>query len=139
MKICRHCKQDKSYDEYYRSPATKDGRSGICKVCHREKYNAAYLITWKKKRQRLRKWLRDYKADKECADCGGRFHPVAMQFDHLPGFEKKGTIGHMVTCSQNALEEELKKCELVCANCHAIRTYERNKKKHPHQDWDLEY
>lgn len=28
------------------------------------------------------------------------------------------------------ISEEIKKCEIVCANCHAIRTHERRNKQH---------
>ena len=54
------------------------------------------------------------------------FHPVAMQWDHLPGQPKRGAVGILVrNLSRERILEEMAKCELVCANCHAVRTYER--------------
>ena len=49
-----------------------------------------------------------------------------MQWDHLPGFEKRANVADLVKRSlKKQAEEEIKKCELVCANCHAIRTHNR--------------
>lgn len=60
--------------------------------------------------------------DVPCADCGGKFHPVCMQFDHI-GEGKNGCVSRMN--SYKSMIEEAEKCEVVCANCHAIRTWER--------------
>jgi hypothetical protein len=66
------------------------------------------------------------KTGKTCTDCGGTFPPEVMQWDHLPGTIKLGEISDkMRQCSPKLIFEELAKCELVCANCHAIRTYRR--------------
>jgi hypothetical protein len=49
-----------------------------------------------------------------------------MQWDHRPGVEKLGDVsvdfwGH----SREEILTEIAKCDLVCANCHTIRTFER--------------
>src|SRR4051812_23935117 len=50
----------------------------------------------------------------------------AMEWDHLPGTIKLGAISNKIrTWSRKLIFEELAKCELVCANCDAIRTYRR--------------
>lgn len=61
-----------------------------------------------------------------CTDCGSTFHPAAMQWDHI-GTDKVSAIAEMVKdgYGRTAIRAEIKKCQLVCANCHAIRTYER--------------
>jgi hypothetical protein len=71
------------------------------------------------------RFVRDLK-DYPCTDCGGRFPAVAMDFDHLPGCVKLFTIGRN-TCKHSLynIMEEIKKCELVCANCHRVRTFDR--------------
>lgn len=51
-----------------------------------------------------------------------------MQFDHVPGRGPKLlnlNYGAVVTKGIKTLEEEIAKCDLVCANCHATRTWER--------------
>lgn len=62
-----------------------------------------------------------------CTDCGGHFHTEAMEFDHI-GVDKTFEISTAVSqgrVSVATLEAELEKCEVVCANCHRVRTYER--------------
>lgn len=52
-----------------------------------------------------------------------------MQWDHLPGFEKIGDIsgGSWAGRTEDAILNEIAKCELVCTNCHTIRTFQRNR------------
>ena len=49
-----------------------------------------------------------------------------MQFDHVSG-DKLFNIGDAANRGLSLLriQEEMDKCEIVCANCHAIRTYNR--------------
>lgn len=61
-----------------------------------------------------------------CEDCGGKFHSEAMDFDHVRG-EKLFNIS-TGACSAMALIvllAEMAKCEIVCANCHRVRTWRR--------------
>lgn len=62
--------------------------------------------------------------DVPCADCGLRYPPYIMQFDHVRG-EKEFNIGRGTSSgvSQERLDAEIAKCDIVCANCHAERTY----------------
>jgi hypothetical protein len=66
-----------------------------------------------------------YKVSKGCVDCGYNLNPHALEFDHLPGYEKTQTVASLMYRSWERIWEEITKCEVVCANCHAIRTYER--------------
>lgn len=65
--------------------------------------------------------------NKPCTDCGISYPSYVMDFDHLPQYEKLFAIGRTITYHKSfkALKEELAKCELVCANCHRIRTHNR--------------
>ena len=62
-----------------------------------------------------------------CSDCKQTFDPVCMDFDHLPEFKKKYDIARMTAkgLSIQRIGEEIKKCELVCSNCHRLRTKKR--------------
>jgi hypothetical protein len=60
---------------------------------------------------------------KPCTDCGVQHNPWVMQWDHLG--DKKFTISSSGHCVSNRVLEEIKKCDLVCANCHADRTHKR--------------
>lgn len=70
-------------------------------------------------------WVDNYKITIGCADCGYKDHPAALDFDHLPGSIKIRDIKSGQQLGWVALQEEVAKCEVVCANCHRIRTYER--------------
>ena len=48
-----------------------------------------------------------------------------MQFDHI-GTDKISSVSRLVSGrSRQAVLDEIEKCELVCANCHSIRTWHR--------------
>lgn len=79
----------------------------------------------KNRRRRDVLWL--VKTTAGCADCGYDTNPVAMEFDHVRG-EKKAPVGNMQYCSWPRIWEEIMKCDVVCSNCHRIRTYERASK-----------
>lgn len=64
--------------------------------------------------------------DKPCADCGVRYPPYVMTFDHLDPTIKDFNIGIIgPTISRARLIAEIAKCEVVCANCHAERSYQQ--------------
>lgn len=64
--------------------------------------------------------------DTPCLDCGHRFPLVCMDFDHVRG-EKKFNVSqaYNVAGSWQKIIDEIAKCEIVCANCHRIRTQTR--------------
>lgn len=47
-----------------------------------------------------------------------------MDFDHIDPTTKIRCVGNYVT-SRKKVYQEIEKCELVCSNCHRIRTYNR--------------
>jgi len=132
MKRCSRCGAVKSYAEFHKYNRG-DGYQAWCKTCRRaydHDYDLRNHRRWADKKlawQRSRiAWVREMKTGKTCSDCGGAFPPEAMQWDHLPGTVKLGEISNnMTTWSRKLIFEELAKCELVCANCHAIRTFRR--------------
>lgn len=66
------------------------------------------------------------KEENPCFDCGGFFKACQMDFDHISGV-KEASIADLL--KQNRFDEiasEIAKCQLVCANCHRVRTQERH-------------
>ena len=61
-----------------------------------------------------------------CADCGYVEDPVALDFDHVADDKVEG-VARMVSkhLSIEDILGEAEKCEVVCANCHRIRTATR--------------
>lgn len=71
---------------------------------------------------------RQIKLESGCVDCGYDAHVEALEFDHLPGNEKVSDIARLVGLSRTSksrLLAEIAKCEVVCANCHRVRTARR--------------
>src|SRR3989338_6418805 len=63
---------------------------------------------------------------KPCMDCGVQYPPYVMDFDHRDKKTKVASINEMINLhsySKNKILKEIDKCDLVCANCHRIRTY----------------
>lgn len=67
----------------------------------------------------------EYKVLTGCTDCGYNTHHAALEFDHLPEFEKSQTVASLMYRTWDVIQTEIDKCEVVCSNCHSIRTYER--------------
>jgi hypothetical protein len=70
-----------------------------------------------------RQFIQQFK-DKPCMDCGQKFPSCAMDFDHVRG-EKLFSLNCSISRTIPSILAEMEKCELVCANCHRIRTYTR--------------
>ena len=67
--------------------------------------------------------LDHYKRRTPCIDCGNNYPAECMEFDHLPQFKKEVNISRLCHDGNvGRLRVELKKCQLVCANCHRVRT-----------------
>lgn len=68
-------------------------------------------------------WLRELR-QVPCMDCGGVFPPHVMDFDHRDPKAKSFSLlaDHTLLKSRAVLEAEIAKCDIVCANCHRIRT-----------------
>jgi len=131
MKTCSSCKINQSKTEYHRHLKYKDNLFPMCKSCRKvrvaayQKKNKETIKNYKNKyNSDYTKWARSFK-EGPCTDCKEQFHPAAMQWDHLPGKEKVIDLARVMTKKQ--FLEEVKKCELVCANCHSVRTYKRMK------------
>lgn len=60
-----------------------------------------------------------------CADCGGTFPPECMDLDHRDASTKFKPVSRMLSYSESRLREEIAKCDIICSNCHRIRTHKR--------------
>lgn len=63
-----------------------------------------------------------HKIEKGCADCGYRKHHAALEFDHVRGVKRRCVSA---AATMIAFLSEAQKCDVVCANCHRVRTYTR--------------
>lgn len=86
--------------------------------------NREALLAYYRQRGETHRVQTDVLKDFPCLDCGGRFPPFVMEFDHVRGV-KRFALSKMANHSQEAVEAELAKCELVCCVCHRVRSDER--------------
>lgn len=78
-------------------------------------------------RTRNLEYIRKIKDTTPCADCGNQYPHYVMDFDHLPGHEKVGSVAVMAhnRFGLATIKAEIAKCEVVCSNCHRSRTWNR--------------
>jgi len=127
MKWCGGCKQNLPRDKF-----DKNGNClrSLCKEC-RSDYRKGTPMSDNAKKNARTKYEEnmtvyyDYLSTQKCADCGDTDIRV-LEFDHLPEYEKSFNIAHRAGYfSWDKTSEEIKKCEVVCRNCHAKRTIDR--------------
>jgi 5-methylcytosine-specific restriction endonuclease McrA len=72
-------------------------------------------------RSALQEKVKAYKLNKGCAYCGFKGHSAALHFHHRDPTAKLFILGgHMGNRSPEEVWAEIAKCEIVCANCHAM-------------------
>ena len=137
---CARCKAGDKFGWKNRREGTRDS---YCVPCRR-KYNQEhykknkrlYVARNKRSHCRLATFLDSLKGS-PCFDCKNRFIPCVMDFDHRPGEKKLSGVSQMSRLgSKKLILKEVAKCDLVCANCHRIRTCKRQH-KHRHRSQRL--
>ena len=89
------------------------------------RYHRRDNITKKKLRNRRKKIINRYKLLKGCQLCGYKKHFSALDFDHINKITKIKSISRLVTdtVSLKKIKDEVRKCNVLCSNCHRIKTY----------------
>lgn len=86
-----------------------------------DKNRARHKALYRRRAALLNK-LKDY----PCNDCGVKYPPCVMDFHHREPTTKVNTVGQLMNsgfCNMDKVLAEIAKCDLICANCHRIRTY----------------
>ena len=93
---------------------------------HRKTWKGGPKITRAAHISQMRQLVNNIK-NQPCQDCGGSFPTPVMEFDHTDSTTKREAVSTMVETgmSQKAILTEIAKCDLVCANCHRLRTWKR--------------
>jgi hypothetical protein len=95
--VCANCHRLRTY------------KGGNRPLTHQHTYNLNILISVKK--------------STPCADCGCTFEPYQMDFDHIDPKTKKADVARLLEEPTEVLLVEVLKCQLVCANCHRVRSH----------------
>lgn len=70
-----------------------------------------------------REALQAMKVTAGCSECGYNAHACALHFDHRDPAEKSFTISQDPKRAWASILAEVAKCRVLCANCHAVKTY----------------
>jgi len=116
-KYCFRCQKNKTIDNFNNHKNGKNGKQKICKKCN----SIIGIAIGSFKALILRLWLHG----KMCIDCGESDVDV-LQNDHINNDKRKKENGNLSGSLRNNsflhLLNELKKTEVVCVNCHRLRT-----------------
>ncbi len=129
---CRKCSVEKPLEEFHFKNKKLGKRRKICKPCwsvyHKQHYEAnkqRYLEKAVRRKRALQAEVWAYKESHSCKDCDESYAHYVMDFDHVRG-EKIENVSAMARMgSTQKVWDEIKKCELVCSNCHRERTHQR--------------
>ena len=118
-KVCNKCGETKEIEQFPADSSHSFGVRNTCKICYCEQIKPRM----NKMRNRRREIIQEAK-NKPCLDCGGIFPPYVMDFDHARGI-KRFDISQAIGSGKSDAKilKEIKKCDVVCSNCHRIRSF----------------
>jgi hypothetical protein len=130
MKICTKCGGKKDTEQFQLVNKTTGRRRADCLECHnavkREHYRnnpERYRQSVKDKRIKNREYVKSILLKTKCMDCSNDDWRV-LEFDHVRG-TKVTNVSTMIDqmYSLKKIQDEIEKCDIVCRNCHVIRTH----------------
>lgn len=105
--VCVNCHKVRTYVRI------QDARKGLPERIVTDRSQRAY--------NRAQAFIRSAKSS-PCVDCCQQYPYYVMEFDHVRG-EKKWEIARRRTAAIETLAQEIAKCDVVCSNCHRVRSY----------------
>ena|SRR3990167_6807715 len=135
-KLCKSCNETKPASEFWKRG---NGLRAYCKDCCKEKWTDHYHANPDFKNKKIeqnkksvlkqaqinQEYILSYLLDKQCSDCYTE-DILVLEFDHITE-DKIASVSSMIKSSKlEKLKKEINKCEVVCRNCHIIRTQRRS-------------
>jgi hypothetical protein len=139
-KICRDCGKEKPIEEFTKHRRMNGGYDTRCKECntkafhnwkknnrekflnYQNKYNKERAENKRddarKRREIIKTFISEYKSNKCCLKCGYNKNSNILVFHHRDPEKKEFKIAQRNTSSPEIILEEMKKCDLLCPNCH---------------------
>ena len=109
----------KSTISYWLDPSGKE------KVVARNKrYKSKMSGRWSSRRGAI--WKYNYLLGKSCEYCG-EHDMLKLQFDHKSEYEKHSSVTNLLNGNLDIVKKEVKKCRVLCANCHQVKTLKENR------------
>ncbi len=136
--LCTRCKKNRNPGSFHFKNKAAGVKNSWCKFCMQEHSRTHYADNPERYKKRARahqlrcralvKALVEQAKNKPCADCKQLFPACVMDFDHLDAEQKTMTIGSIshrthTLAAVERVRQEILKCDVVCANCHRIRTH----------------
>ena len=134
MKQCATCGEFKNESEYNWRNKLLGKRWGTCRDCqseqkkkwcenNRERHVANMYEQRLSKQDVGREYIWNHLSTHPCVDCG-QSYPAVLEFHHVRGVKRK-EVTRLVRdgYSIKTIQKEIDKCDVVCANCHKLRTY----------------
>ena len=116
---------NKRRERYVSDPEKEIAKARKYREAHPERVKASR----DKARQEKRDWITNYKVEQGCMNCGIK-DPRVLDLHHKNGVLKEMAVARAVSrFGWTALRAEVKKCEVLCANCHRIFHYQLALKK----------
>lgn len=131
FKTCSQCNEMKSLDDFGKSTRSPDGHRPECRLCRRkdaklyyenlsEEKRSSRQLAEEKRRNECRTVVLE-RFEEGCSDCGQKDIRV-LEFDHVKGNKEANMSTLIRNGTITSLRKEIEKCDVVCANCHRIRT-----------------
>ena len=131
LKTCGNCLTEKDSSLFATKNKTTGQLQSYCKDCQKIYRKKHYEENKDYYKDKSKKWTRTKKENffkwvntQSCVDCGISDIRV-LEFDHVRGIKVGGIAQLLQSASKERFEAELAKCEVVCSNCHKIRTAKR--------------
>lgn len=133
-KVCTKCTKEKPLDQFSWKNRKVGRRASECKECHRVMRNKYYKGKTDKeklqilgRKKEIKEWLNNLKSELTCNRCPEN-HISTLQFHHKDPGKKEISIANVVRNGwrKERILEEIRKCEVLCANCHAKEHYDKS-------------
>ena len=135
-KVCGSCKKELPANLEFFATRKRNGKTEFqwqCRNCQKEYRRKHYLENKEKYIKKakenntknaveMRQLVLDYLKHNSCVRCG-ESNILVLEFDHLK--DKKFNIAQLANKWKEELLAEMAKCQVLCANCHKIKTHEQ--------------
>lgn len=127
MKKCCKCLLTKPLSYFHKNRSQKDGHARNCKICQRD-YDAKSYTGNTERQEQIRAWskrkyaknrdfVKRYKSFCGCKICGEK-DSIVLDLHHLSASTKDADPSSLYGKSRERLKTEIRKCVVLCANCH---------------------
>lgn len=134
LQRCSRCGERKPVSEFAWHRPSLERLHTYCRACQAEYEQADYFgsgdrdMAQATARDRARaekhaEYLFEFFSERSCVDCG-EGDPVVLEFDHLRD-KRFDILQGLSDRTWQEIRDEIAKCEVVCANCHRLRTAHR--------------